>query len=85
MTKTTKTLKVLNSGNAFEQKARLEKVLNLYMSALNFSAASASARRGTATLLRSWSQADRDTYATACGQLSPSTVTWEMFCSMVEG
>lgn len=74
-----------NIGNAHERKARLEKVLHLFMSVLNFASASAEARKSTATLLRTWSQSDRDTYACACGQLSPSMVTWEMFCQMVEG
>lgn len=84
--KTTKqTLKTLNTGNAFEKKTRMEKVLGLYMSALNFASASDVARKNTATLLRTFSQPDRDAYATAHGVESPSTITWEMFCVMVEG
>lgn len=85
MNKTTSTLRKLNTGNAYEKKARMEKVLGLYMTALNFASASDQARKATATMLRSWSQADRDVYATAVNQLSPSTITWEMFCCMVEG
>lgn len=79
--------KVVNTGNAYEQQARLEKALTLFAHLpAGFVGANAVARKSCATLLRSWSQDDRNVFAIAAGCKNiPSTKTWEMFACMVEG
>lgn len=84
--KTTK-INPTNTGSIYEQKARLEKALLLFQKLPGqFMHADAKGRKMCATLLRTWSQADRNVYAIAAGCKNiPSTKTWELFCGMVEG
>ena len=89
MTKTKKTgaaAAAINTGNIHEQKARLEKALTLFAAMPAGFVAEGANRKAAATLLRSWSQSDRNVFAIAAGCKNvPSTQTWEIFCGMVEG
>ncbi len=78
---------LVNTGNIWEQKARLEKAICLFQHLPSgFVGADASARRNCATLLRTCSQEDRNVYAISAGCKNiVSNNTWELFCQMVEG
>ncbi len=82
-----KTYRIINTGNAFEQKARLAKALTLFAHLpAGFLGASAANRKACATLLRSWDIPSRNLFAIAAGCANiPSTQTWEIFAGMVEG
>jgi|SRR5882672_1331567 len=79
--------KLINTGNAYEQKARLEKAVTLFAALpAGFVGANSASRKACATLLRSWSQVDRNIFAIAAGCKNiPSTLAWELFAGMVEG
>lgn len=82
-----KAVRSINTGNAYEQKARLEKAVCLFGALpVGFVGANSASRKACATLLRSWTQSDRNIFAIAAGCKNiPSTLTWEIFASMVEG
>jgi len=77
----------INTGNIWEQKARLVKAITLFGALpAGFVGAGKVQRKACATLLRSWSQDSRNVYAIAAGCVNiPSCATWELFAGMVEG